>query len=855
MKKYNHQQIEKKWQKYWEEKNIFKTNDKAKGKKKYILDMFPYPSGAGLHVGHPEGYTATDILARYSRMNGFNVLHPMGWDSFGLPAENYAIKMGVHPQKTTQKNIKRFTSQIKSIGLSYDWSRELNTSDPEYYKWTQWLFLQFYKKGLAYKKLAAVNWCPKDHTVLANEQVVDGKCERCGSEVIQKKLSQWFFKITDYAEELLSEIDKLDWPEPIKLIQRNWIGKSQGAEIDFSVIVSSAEAIPQKEKLDGELIEQNGQKPHLMNVKEPVILQTLAPSIKVFTTRADTLFGATYIVLAPEHELVQNLKSQISNFNEVEKYIEETKKKSELQRTQLEKEKTGVELKGIKAINPATKEEIPVWIADYVITGYGTGAIMAVPAHDQRDGEFAKKFNLPIKRVVEPFVDGVVNYAGLLNKDVAEKTEYVLFHSGKFTGMVSEQAKAAIANEFGNLKTQYKLRDWLVSRQRYWGAPIPIVYCEKCGEQPVLEKDLPVKLPTDVDFRPTGESPLKISKKFKNAKCPKCGEKAERDYDTMDTFVDSSWYFLRYTDNKNKKVFADKKKIKSWAPVDMYVGGAEHAVMHLLYARFFTKVLRDLGYLNFGEPFLALKNQGLILGPDGEKMSKSRGNVVNPDDVIKESGADSLRMYEMFMGPFEDAKPWQTNGIVGVKRFLERVYGWVNQNIEVRGKRQESEKINRELHKLIKKVTEDIEGFHFNTSVSAFMQFHNDIKDEPVSKEFIKTFLTLLYPFAPHITEELNQIISKPYSAKASKGKSNNHKSLQLSKWPKFDPALVIDNEIEVIVQVNGKVKGKITAQRGASEEVVKSSALQIDAVKQTIGTQEIKRVINVPNRLINFVV
>jgi leucyl-tRNA synthetase len=1133
MKKYNHQQVEKKWQKYWEAKKVFKTNDKAKGKKKYILDMFPYPSGAGLHVGHPEGYTATDILARYSRMNGFNVLHPMGWDAFGLPAENYAIKMGVHPQKTTQKNIKRFTQQIKSIGLSYDWSRELNTSDPEYYKWTQWLFLQFYKKGLAYKKLAAVNWCPKDNTVLANEQVVDGKCERCGSEVVQKKLSQWFFKITDYAEELLSEIDKLDWPEPIKLMQRNWIGKSQGAEVEFEignkkletrnfvllhgfkgsasgiffpwlkqsleqkgykfqapnlpnpslpteeeqvnfvlkncqfnentvlfghslgavVAMKVVEKLPHKiaglvlaggftspvfkdhqrpynkkfnwqfdfakiknqcgfvkilsdptdfavpleqgvilkEKLYGELIEQNGQKPHFMDTEEPAILQALVPFIKVFTTRPDTLFGATYMVLAPEHEIVQSLKSQILNFSEVEKYLEETKKKSELQRTQLEKEKTGVELKGIKVINPATKQEIPVWIADYVITGYGTGAIMAVPAHDERDFEFAKKFNLPIKQVVAPLfnaddegskpkedkktvgpidvvfsiikhttenkylvvkhhrvdkdgyfaVTGAVDsgedfiiaakreileetgyknvklikelgepvyfkffkkekdenrlikihpyYFELVNEEIEAPSEYekakqepvwlseenieqflktrpfhrifwsrlkhnslefskdpgYLINSQEFDGLDFFEAQEKIATKFGKLKTQYKLRDWLVSRQRYWGAPIPIIYCPKCGEQPVPEKDLPVKLPTDADFRPTGESPLKRSKKFSKVDCPKCKGKAERDYDTMDTFVDSSWYFLRFADSKNKKAFADKKNIKTWAPVNMYVGGAEHAVMHLLYARFFTKVLRDLGYLNFGEPFLALKNQGLILGPDGEKMSKSRGNVINPDDVIKESGADSLRMYEMFMGPFEDQKPWQTNGIVGVKRFLERVWGWVVEKQTVNSKQQTvSEKATRELHKLIKKVTEDIEGFHFNTSVSAFMQFHNDIKDEPVSKEFVKTFLTLLYPFAPHMTEELNQ-----------KLESRNQKSLQFEKWPKFDPALVIDNEIEIIVQVNGKVKGKMVIARGLNEDKVKEEALKIEAVKQVLQTAQIKKVINVPNRLINFVI
>ncbi len=956
MKKYDHIKIEKKWQKYWETKKTFQAKDVDKRPKQYILDMFPYPSGAGLHVGHPEGYTATDILSRYSRMRGINVLHPMGWDAFGLPAENYAIKEGVHPQKTTQKNIKRFTEQIKSLGLSYDWSRQVNTSDPSYYKWTQWLFLQLYKKGLAYKKEASVNWCPKDNTVLANEQVIDGKCERCGSTVVQKNLSQWFFKITDYAEELLSELNNLDWPDPIKLMQRNWIGKSMGAEIDFTlaqppvkryvilhgrgggpeknfipwlkkeleskgfevqvpampnpnepgdveqaefvknnctldeqtvvighsfggvvalrlleqgiklnrvVLVStpfSANFLDGKKRpsveaalnkgfnfdvikkntcftllydssdyvvpiTDGEAFEKNldfslfkfkAQNPHFTATEEPEVLNVALGNVKVFTTRPDTIFGATYLVLAPEHPTAKAIARHVENSKEVFAYIEAAKSKTELQRSALEKEKSGVELKGAFAINPATKEKVPIWVADYVLMGYGTGAIMAVPAHDERDAAFAEKYKLPIKQVVNE----------------QEK----LIESNEFTGQDIAQAKIGIAKKFGKLTTKYKLRDWLVSRQRYWGAPIPIIYCKDCGEQPVLEKDLPVKLPTDVDFRPTGESPLKRSKSFKKVTCPVCKKPAERDYDTMDTFVDSSWYFLRYTDPNNKKEFASAKKIKQWLPVNTYIGGAEHAVLHLLYSRFFVKALRDLKMLDFGEPFLKLRNIGLILGPDGEKMSKSRGNVINPDDVVKQFGADSLRMFEMFMGPLEDAKPWMTQGIVGIKRFLDRIWFWVN-DLEANKKfATNSPKAQKHLHKLTKKITEDITQYHFNTCISAFMEFHNQTKDEPVSKEFVSTFLKLLYPFAPHMSEELHLIIG---------GK----KSLQLEAWPEHDEKLTVDDTVEIVVQINGKVKTKITVPQGSNEDYVKQQ------VSSLVQNQTVKRVIFVPNRLINFVV
>lgn len=779
---YNHQEIEKKWQDKWEKDQLYKTPESPK-KKQYILDMFPYPSGAGLHVGHPEGYTATDILSRFMRMRGYDVLHPMGWDAFGLPAENYAIKEGIAPAESTAKNINRFREQIKSIGLSYDWSREVNTSSPDYYKWTQWLFLQFYKKGLAYKKEAYVNWCPKDQTVLANEQVVDGACERCGTKVVQKLLSQWFFKITDYADRLLDDLDQLDWPQPIKLMQRNWIGRSEGAEIDFQID----------------------------NHKE---------KIKVFTTRPDTLFGATYMVLAPEHPLVEQITTKEQK-KQVASYLLQTIEKSELERTSLEKEKTGV-FTGAYAINPANGEKMQIWVADYVLATYGTGAIMAVPAHDERDYEFAKKFELPIVKVVNDEGDRTLPY---LN-------DGVMIKSDKYTGISSATARSQMAKDFGTPKIQYRLRDWLVSRQRYWGAPIPIIYCDKCGMQPVPEEDLPVMLPDDVDFIPTGESPLSRSKKFNQVKCPKCSGEARRDHDTMDTFVDSSWYFFRFTDPHNTEVFADKKKMKEWLPVDTYVGGAEHAVMHLLYARFFTKALYDLKYISFEEPFLKLRNQGLILGPDGEKMSKSRGNVINPDDVIEQSGADSFRMYEMFMGPLEDAKPWNTNGIVGVKRFLDKV--WRYQQV------LESGEDNKQIHKLIKKITSDIENFKFNTAIAAFMEFLNENKK--MSKENWETFLILLAPFAPHITEELwSQLGHKD--------------SIHVQPWPKFDDVLTKDATVKVIVQILGRVRATLEVPAGTSQDDVRLKAITDPNVVKHLKGKEIIKEVFVQDKLINFVV
>ena len=673
MRKYNHSRIEKKWQRIWEESGIYNAKDSVKGKKNfYHLVMFPYPSG-NLHIGHWYNFAPGDVYARFKRMRGFNVMSPMGFDAFGLPAENAAIKRGIHPKKWTYQNIRAMTEQLKSIGASYDWSRRVISSDPDYYKWTQWLFLQFYKNGLAYRKKASANWCVSCKTILANEQVMNGKCERCGNDVLQKEVEQWLLKITKYAEKLLKATDKLDWPEKTKTMQKNWIGKSEGALIKFEI------------------------SRHLMSSRTSNV-----QAIEVFTTRPDTIFGATYLVLAPEHEIISNLKPQISNLEEVEDYIKKAKKKTELERISEVKEKTGVELKGIKAINPASGKEIPVWISDYVLATYGTGAIMAVPAHDQRDFEFAQKFNLAIKMVICP------NYpkptCPIL--DEAYEGEGYLVDSGGFNGMTSEKAKKEIIDWLAKKglaknKTAYRLRDWIISRQRYWGAPIPIIYCQKCGEVPVPEKDLPVKLPEIVDFKPKGKSPLASSEKFVNTRCPQCRGKAKRETDTMDTFICSSWYYLRYADPKNSKNFASPEKLEKWLPVDVYIGGAEHTVLHLLYSRFFTKVLKDLGCFKFDEPFLKMRHQGIILGEDGQKMSKSRGNVVDPDDLVKNFGSDSVRMYLCFMGPYEQGGPWNPKGINGVFRFLNRVYK-LNDKIPAPPKAgRENLKLEKLLHKSV----------------------------------------------------------------------------------------------------------------------------------------------------------
>jgi leucyl-tRNA synthetase len=843
---YQPQKIESKWQKRWERTKLFQVKEipTKQNRKKYILDMFPYTSADGLHVGHAEGYVATDIISRYLRMNGFYVLHPMGWDAFGLPAENYAIKKGIPPWVTTEKAIKNFRRQIKSLGLSYDWSREIATIRPEYYKWTQWFFLLLYKNGLAYRTKAPANWCPSCQTVLANEQVIEGKCERCKNEVIQKELEQWFFKTTHYAEELLKDLEKIDWPEKIKEMQRNWIGRSEGAIVKFPV-------------LDFQFV------------------------VNVFTTRLDTLFGVTYLVLAPEHPLVEVLTTP-ENKKIVEQYLAETKKKNELERIGLSQEKTGVPL-GSFVLHPFTGEKIPLWIADYVLLSYGTGAVMGVPAHDERDFAFAKKYHLPIKPVIVPQKEGdwVGTNVSLPPKffQQAYLEPGLLTNSQQFSGLDSATAKEKILKaleekKLGKKAVFYHMRDWLISRQRYWGAPIPIIYCSECAKRnekannqfqiteiegkkyaliPVPENQLPVRLPRDVDFRPTGESPLARSKKFhQGVKCPYCGSPARREVDTMDTFMCSSWYYLRYCDPKNKKQFADSKKIEYWCPVDLYIGGAEHAVMHLLYVRFFTKVLADLGYLSFREPILKYRAQGIILAEDGRKMSKSFGNVINPDEIIKKYGADTLRLYEMFMGDFEEAKPWNTKSIIGVRRFLERVWQ-LQKKVGLNKDKPSEEKEKREklVHKTIKKVTEDIEAFKFNTAIAALMSLVNEMsKWATIPPEIYHTFLKLLHPFAPHLTEELFSLVIKRLDSK-----SKRIKFLEQEPWPKWQPELVKEEEIDLVVQVNGKLRDLIRIPVDSSEEQVKEAAFQSEKVKKWLSGREIKRVIFVKNKLINFVI
>lgn len=789
MEPYNHKDVEKKWQDKWEAENLYATQDDSKKPKYYVLDMFPYPSGAGLHAGHPEGYTATDIVTRYMRARGYNVLHPMGWDAFGLPTENYAIKVGRNPKEVGDENIKNFKRQIQSFGFSYDWSKEINTSSPEYYKWTQWLFLKLYEKGLAYKKEAPVNWCESCKTVLANEQVEDGRCERCKNEVVQKELEQWFFKTTEYTQEYIDDLEKLDWPEKLKAIQKNWIGRSEGAHLEFDVEGSDAK-------------------------------------IKVFTTRPDTLFGATYMVLAPEHVLVDQITTDEQK-ESVENYKKEAQKKSELERTELAKEKTGV-FTGAYAINPANGEKIPVWIADYVLSTYGTGAIMAVPAHDERDYEFAKQYDLPIVQVIEgDMSEGV--YIG----------DGKLMNSGEFDGMDWVKAKKEVTQKVGGALTiNYRLRDWLVSRQRYWGAPIPIIYCENCGTVPVPEKDLPVVLPNDVDFTPTGESPLASSENFINVKCPKCEGDAKREADTLDTFVDSSWYFLRYPDANNTEEAFSKEAVEKWMPVDLYVGGVEHAVLHLLYARFITKALRDMGYVSIDEPFTKLRNQGLIMAEDGRKMSKSLGNVVNPDDVVNEYGADVFRMYEMFMGPLEDNKPWNTKGIVGIARFVNNVW-----QLQEKISGDSNEDIIKISHKTLKKVTEDIEGLHFNTAISAMMILAKEMgKAGSVGKPEFEMLLMMLAPFAPHVCEELW-------------GRIGNGDSITLQEWPQYDESMIVDDEMTIAVQVNGKVRGDIVVSADASDADILSQAKAVENVKKYIDGKDIKKEIYVKNKLVSLVI
>src|SRR3989339_606677 len=826
MEKYNPQEIEKKWQKYWADyPELFEADEKPEKAKFYCLDMFPYPSGDGLHVGHVEGYTASDIYSRYQRMNGKNILHPIGWDAFGLPAENFAIKSGVQPAESTQKNIKTFTEQIKSLGLSYDWSREIDTSSPEYYKWTQWFFLFLHENGLAYRKYAKVNWCESCKTVLANEQVEDGVCERCKNEVIQKDMEQWYFKITDFAEDLIKDLDKLDWPESTKTAQKNWIGKSEGAVIKFKV---------QSEKL---------------KVVGDYFLET-------FTTRLDTIYGCTYCVVAPEHKVLEETRNEIENIEEIDKYINQAKKKTDLQRTDLQKEKTGVEIKGMKAVNPFTKEEVPIFVADYVLSTYGTGAVMAVPAHDERDFEFAKKYNLPIKNVILPkklleIPRNMEDIAAGAKTELRVESECFtcdgeLINSGKYSNLASEKAREEMAkwlekNNLGGKKITYKLRDWLISRQRYWGAPIPVIYCKNCSTLelssrvvPIPENDLPVLLPEVKDYRPKGTSPLETNPSFVNVKCPKCGGSAKRETDTMDTFVCSSWYFFRFADPGNKKEFAAKEKIKKWLPVDLYIGGKEHTVLYLLYSRFFTKALHKFGYIDFDEPFTKLRHQGIVLAEDGRKMSKSLGNVINPDEIVEKYGADVLRLYEMFMGPLEDSKAWNTKSIIGLKRFLERVWRLKSQ-IPADAKAlagKQNPKLNSFLHKTIKKVTEDIENLRFNTAISAMMMLVNEMEKEnniPITN--YQLLITILAPFAPHIAEEIW----------SSLGHKN---SVFLEKWPEHDIELIKDEEITIIVQINGKMRDQLKLAAGAGEEDVKKMALESGKVKKYVEGKNIRKII-----------
>ncbi len=791
---FDHRTVDAKWQQRWLAEKTYRTTDLPSVDKEYVLDMFPYPSGEGLHVGHPIGYIGTDILARYFRAKGKNVLHPMGYDAFGLPAENYAIKTGLHPVESTNKSIERFRKQMQMIGLSYDWDREVNSSDPSYYRWTQWLFLKLYEMGLAYRAKAPVNWCPKDQTVLANEQVKDGKCERCDSVVEQKNLEQWFFKMTQYAEEYLSALDDLDWPEPIKLIQRNWIGKSEGAKLTFQVKGSH-------------------------------------DFIEVFTTRPDTLFGATYLVLAPEHPLIADLATT-EHKELVERYVATTKTKKQLERKAIDKPKTGV-FTGRYAINPVNNEELPIWIADYVLMDYGTGAIMAVPAHDERDWAFAHANNLPIRQVITA------------PKEVADQVyagQGKLINSGNLSGLNSETARQKItALAGGKLETSYRLRDWLVSRQRYWGAPIPMIVCNTCGYQPVPEDQLPVRLPMDVDFRPTGESPLARSQEFhQGVSCPKCKKSARREVDTMDTFVDSSWYFLRYVNPHDEGHAFNQDDVNRWLPVDWYVGGAEHAVLHLLYSRFFTKALADGGYLAFREPFRRLRNQGLIRGEDNRKMSKRWGNVVNPDDVVRDYGADALRCFEMFMGPFNDSKPWSTSGLIGVRRWLDRV--WRLQD-KVSPQASDSETTQRALSKAVVLVTEMIEEFRFNTCISQFMILTNILEKEPaIGLDTWKDFLQLLAPFAPHFTNELwQQVEAKD--------------SLDSAPWPTRESAEVLEETFTLPIQVNGKRRGEITVRRSMTDQEMHAQAQQEPAVSKYLEGKEIKKIILVPGRIINIIV
>ncbi|HDC8817418.1 TPA: leucine--tRNA ligase [Staphylococcus aureus] len=803
MLNYNHNQIEKKWQDYWDENKTFKTNDNLGQKKFYALDMFPYPSGAGLHVGHPEGYTATDIISRYKRMQGYNVLHPMGWDAFGLPAEQYALDTGNDPREFTKKNIQTFKRQIKELGFSYDWDREVNTTDPEYYKWTQWIFIQLYNKGLAYVDEVAVNWCPALGTVLSNEEVNDGVSERGGHPVYRKPMKQWVLKITEYADQLLADLDDLDWPESLKDMQRNWIGRSEGAKVSFDV-----------DNTEGK--------------------------VEVFTTRPDTIYGASFLVLSPEHALVNSITTDEYK-EKVKAYQTEASKKSDLERTDLAKDKSGV-FTGAYATNPLSGEKVQIWIADYVLSTYGTGAIMAVPAHDDRDYEFAKKFDLPIIEVIE----------GGNVEEAAYTGEGKHINSGELDGLENEAAitKAIQLLEqkgAGEKKVNYKLRDWLFSRQRYWGEPIPVIHWEDGTMTTVPEEELPLLLPETDEIKPsgTGESPLANIDSFVNVVDEKTGMKGRRETNTMPQWAGSCWYYLRYIDPKNENMLADPEKLKHWLPVDLYIGGVEHAVLHLLYARFWHKVLYDLAIVPTKEPFQKLFNQGMILGEGNEKMSKSKGNVINPDDIVQSHGADTLRLYEMFMGPLDAAIAWSEKGLDGSRRFLDRVWRlMVNEDGTLSSKivTTNNKSLDKVYNQTVKKVTEDFETLGFNTAISQLMVFINECyKVDEVYKPYIEGFVKMLAPIAPHIGEELWS-------------KLGHEESITYQPWPTYDEALLVDDEVEIVVQVNGKLRAKIKIAKDTSKEEMQEIALSNDNVKASIEGKDIMKVIAVPQKLVNIV-
>mgnify|MGYP004459965745 CR=1 FL=1 len=800
--KYNFSDIEKKWQEKWEKDGCFHAVTGSDKPKFYNLIEFPYPSGQGLHVGHPRSYTALDIIARKRRMEGYNVLYPIGWDAFGLPTENFAIKNKIHPKIVTKNNIANFTRQLKMLGFSFDWSREINTTDPKYYKWTQWIFLQMFKKGLAYKQEMPINWCTGCKVGLSNEEVVNGVCERCGSEVVQRRKSQWMLKITEYAQRLIDDLDDVDYIEKVKVQQKNWIGRSEGAEVKFTL--------------------------------------STGDDLVVYTTRCDTLFGATYVVISPEHELIDKLKEQITNWDDVAAYRVQASKKSEFERTELAKDKTGVALEGVYAVNPANGEKLPVWVSDYVLVTYGTGAIMAVPAHDTRDWEFAKKFNLPIIEVVS----GGENVQEEAFTDVSSGT---LVNSGFLTGLSVKEAIPTMIdwlekNGLGKRKVNFKLRDWVFSRQRYWGEPIPLVHCDKCGWVPIDESELPLELPEIETFEPgeNGESPLAKAFDWINTTCPHCGGTAQRETDTMPQWAGSSWYFLRYMDPHNDEALASDEALKYWAPVDWYNGGMEHTTLHLLYSRFWYKFLYDIGVVPTKEPYKIRTSHGMILGEDNQKMSKSRGNVVNPDDVVNEFGADAFRTYEMFIGAFDQTTPWSQKGLKGCYKFIERV--WKIQEFLTDGDGYSAD-LEKNIHRAIKKVGDDYDRMKFNTAIATLMSLVNDFyKKGSVTKGEYITLITLLNPVAPHMTEELWEMLG---------GKGY----LSLAPWPKYDESKTVDDEIEIVVQVNGKVRGKVTVAADSSEDVMKEKALACEDAKPFTDGKNIVKVIVVKGRLVNIVV